>query len=169
MTPQVTWGSHADDSSPPSYARHSRCPQKPLPAPGVGLLVFAPSQGGPHRSGWKAGLGSSLPHLLTVGSLAACFSLPWCKETTESVLGAMKLSKTRGGPQNSCQATVFCAGLSLQGLWVHGPSRFWVSGSISTSTNLRHLTRSLYPASASPLGLVSRHRTWSPTVPLPPA
>lgn len=106
------------------------------------------SQGGPHRSegfrassGWKAGLGSSLPHLLTVGSLAACFSLPWCKETTESVLGAMKLSKTRGGPQNSCQATVFCAGLSLQGLWVHGPSRFWVSGSISTSTNLRHLTQ----------------------------
>lgn len=87
------------------------------------------SQGGPHRSGWKAGLGSSLPHLLTVGSLAACFSLPWCKETTESVLGAMKLSKTRGGPQNSCQASLLCWVVSSRtlgpwtlqvlGLWLH--------------------------------------------------
>lgn len=115
------------------------------------------SRGGPHKSegfrtssGWKARrLGSSLPHLLTVGSLATCFSLPWCKEATESVLGAKKLPKTRGGPQNSCQATDFCAGLSLQGLWVHGPPV-----SISTSTNLRLLTHTQIPLSS--LGQSSR-------------
>lgn len=62
LTPQATWGSHADDSARPSDVRHSLCSQKPLPAPGVGVLVFASVSGwASHKSdcfgknaGWKA-------------------------------------------------------------------------------------------------------------------
>lgn len=124
---------------------NTSCSGSPLPAQ-PHCWCLPPSQGGPHKSegfrtssGWKARkLGFSPPHLLTVESLATCFSLPWCRVHR-------KCSWSQEALQNSGRPSELLPGYRLL-CWVVslrtlGPwaSSFWVSGSILTSTNLKTL------------------------------